>query len=263
MSVDNYILLQGTKSPLQESLLSIHNINNHNNIVNDNNDNDYQINTSPLHIDNIKNDVEDNNYNDEYIINNNDDSNDNNNNMDNIGKELDTHTAIWSVSWIIIEEGKDIIIKNGIIATIFLLLNSMIGSGILVQAYVFRKSGIISVLFEYIIIGSMNYIGVNTLILLAEKQNIFDYSKLVKSILGNYGECLVDCCIVISGFGSLLSYILIIGKLKDYINYIVIDKLNDDAELFIVFICTLFWYLYTIYIHYMISILFKLYIIIT
>lgn len=121
------------------------------------------------------------------------------------------NSNIFSLEWILKDDTKTVVIKNNFTTTYFLLLNSMIGSGILVQGYVFYKSGIVVVLFEYIIIGTMNYAGVEVLIACAQYTNIFNYADLADKILGYYGALAVDVCIFIGGYGSLLSYILIIG----------------------------------------------------
>lgn len=131
-----------------------------------------------------------------------------------LGKEVTTLFCCIPLSWVLLpEDGSEVQVKNSDISTIFLLLNYMIGSGIVVQAYAFSQSGIIVVIFEYIIISILNYVGVNLLIRCAEEQKIFDYSQLAESILGVNGGRLVDVSICFGGFGSLLSYILVIGSL--------------------------------------------------
>lgn len=118
------------------------------------------------------------------------------------------------VEWIVLpEEGDDFHLKNSDLSTTFLLVNAMIGAGILVQGYVFSESGILSCCVEYIIVGVMIYMGVEMMIQCAASQQIFDYPKLAGHVLGVYGKLAVDLSIVINGAGALLSYILIIGTL--------------------------------------------------
>jgi amino acid permease len=114
-------------------------------------------------------------------------------------------------------------VKNSRVATIFLLLNTMIGSGILVQPYVFRESGLILAFFEYIAIGYLMYIGAEFLIKLGVSCNIYDYSHLAHSILGHYGSVAVNLSIVVTNAGGLLSYIIIIGSLFSD----VVDTFSD------------------------------------
>ena len=129
-----------------------------------------------------------------------------------LGTEVKTLCFCIPLSWIMKpEEGDHVQLKNSDISTVFLLLNYMIGSGIVVQAYVFSQSGIIVCVFEYIVIGIMNYVGVNLLVQCAEETRVFDYSHLAEKILGTKGSLLVDISIIIGAAGSLLSYILIIG----------------------------------------------------
>lgn len=118
-------------------------------------------------------------------------------------------------SWIMLPpEGEEVEVKNSNTATIFLLLNTMIGSGIVVQAYVFSKAGIVAAIFEYIIVGIVMYMGVELLIRSAERADIFNYSQLADTVLGPWGRFTVDMSITINNAGALLSYILIIGSLS-------------------------------------------------
>lgn len=77
-------------------------------------------------------------------------------------------------------------------ATTVLLLNFMIGSGILVQAYVFKESGILVVTAEYVIVGIMSYAGIDLLIKSADAEQIFEYSDLARKALGEPGAIAVD-----------------------------------------------------------------------
>jgi amino acid permease len=118
------------------------------------------------------------------------------------------------VEWVVLpEDGHEIQIQNSNVSTLFLLLNTMIGSGIVVQAYVFSQSGITAAIIEYIVIGIMIYLGADMLINVGAATEIYDYSQLTESVLGKYGKFLIDISIVINNAGALLSYILIIGTL--------------------------------------------------
>lgn len=118
--------------------------------------------------------------------------------------------------WVMIpEDGHEVKIDNSFLSTVFLLLNVMIGSGILVQAYVFSQAGIVPTIFEYIIISIMNFTGIQILILCGVKQNIFDYSILADNILGKNGQLTVDISIIVNNAGALLSYIIIVGSLLE------------------------------------------------
>ncbi len=121
------------------------------------------------------------------------------------------------LDWIFIpDDGHDISIRNSNIATLFLLLNTMIGSGIIVQGYVFAQSGILAALFEYVVISIMIYTGVEMIVRCAQHTDIFDYAELVRNIFPQYyGGVVIDFCIVLSNAGALLSYILVIGSLMD------------------------------------------------
>jgi amino acid permease len=109
---------------------------------------------------------------------------------------------------------KHIAMNNSPISTVILLLNSMIGSGILVQAYVFKEAGIIYTIVEYIIVGAMTYVGVDLLVRCADQTQIFEYSELAVAAFGEYGEMVIDISVVVGNLGALLSYIVIIGSLS-------------------------------------------------
>jgi Transmembrane amino acid transporter protein len=98
-------------------------------------------------------------------------------------------------SWV---DSKKSILNNTPFATIILLLNNMIGSGILVQAFIFKKTGIIAAFFEYLIVGLMTYTGVHLMIRAAEHVQIFEYSELANEALGWGGAKLVDARLVYS-----------------------------------------------------------------
>lgn len=125
---------------------------------------------------------------------------------------MPTISSLIPLSWILSSgDGKEVEVKNSELSTVFLLLNSMIGSGIVVQAYAFSQTGIVLCIFEYLIIAAMNYAGVDMLLKCAEATQVYDYSKLAERILGRNGTLAVDISIVFGAIGSLLSYILIIG----------------------------------------------------
>lgn len=104
---------------------------------------------------------------------------------------------------------------NSSIATFFLLLNSMIGSGIFVQPYVFKEVGIVLALCLYVVVGTAIFTGVDLLMKSADKFSIFDYSKLASKVLGPGGQQLVDALVVIGNLGSLVTYMLIVGTLTN------------------------------------------------
>ena len=107
------------------------------------------------------------------------------------------------------DECQVVAVDNSDLSTMFLLLNSIIGSGILVQAYVFKEVGLIVIVFKYIVITIMNYAGVESLIRCSESKLIYDYSDLAESIHGEYGSIAVDTSMIIYGYGSLVPYVLI------------------------------------------------------
>ena len=119
------------------------------------------------------------------------------------------------LDYILLEDDLDEIKKaiNSPFSTTVLLLNVMIGSGILVQAYAFMEAGIMLTTLLYIAIGFMNYYSVLVLVRTAEFTGYFDYALIAMTGLGPIGAYAVDTSIVLMDAGSLISYILIIGDL--------------------------------------------------
>lgn len=101
--------------------------------------------------------------------------------------------------------------SNSRVLTIFLILNSMIGSGILNQPYVFKSSGVVAAFVMFVVASIFIWIGIVALIDCGIKTGQTDYSQLALRVFGKYGEMLVDVSIVIGNFGALMSYVDVIG----------------------------------------------------
>lgn len=119
----------------------------------------------------------------------------------------------------------------------FMLLNYMIGSGILNQAYVVMKcqytevvldfctlclivhcfliGGIFGAISGYIIVAYMTWTGVMFLTDCAFAIDKYDYSAIAMHVFGKKGEKFIDFSIFIATFGGLISYILVIGSTVD------------------------------------------------
>ena len=102
--------------------------------------------------------------------------------------------------------------SNSSIMTVFLLLNTMIGSGILNQPAVFQTAGVVSATIMLVITACFTWLGLVALIDTGVKFGKFDYSELSLFAFGKHGETLVDICIAIGNFGALLSYMIVIGS---------------------------------------------------
>lgn len=76
--------------------------------------------------------------------------------------------------------------------TIFLLVNSMIGSGILNQPYVFMKSGVVGALIGFTIATLGTWSGLFLLTEAGIISNNFDFAGLARDALGSEGDQLVD-----------------------------------------------------------------------
>ena len=95
---------------------------------------------------------------------------------------------------------------NSIATSIFLVLNTMIGSGILNQPAVFQDAGIVGAVILYIIGAICTYLGILVLVECADFINIYDYERLVHAALGDWGELLLLVAIFWGGFGALIRY---------------------------------------------------------
>ena len=102
--------------------------------------------------------------------------------------------------------------SNSSIMTVFLLLNTMIGSGILNQPAVFQTAGVVSATIMLVVTACFTWLGLVALIDTGVKYGKFDYSELSLFAFGKHGETLVDICIAIGNFGALLSYMIVIGS---------------------------------------------------
>ncbi len=94
----------------------------------------------------------------------------------------------------------------------FLLLNSMIGSGILNQPYVFRESGLAGGILGFIFSTIAIWTGLLCLTAAGIKEDCWEYSALAYKAFQKNGERVVDVAIIVLTFGSQLGYILVVGS---------------------------------------------------
>ena len=140
-------------------------------------------------------------------------------------KSLDQNTAqsgetfvccgLMKWHWMDSYEYRSVDQKNSVFSTVVLLLNAMIGSGLLVQPYAFRSAGVLGISLEYLIFSILTYWGVETLLTAAENHGVYDFGHLVVLSAGNYyGQLIYDVVILLGGLGSMLSYVFIIQSLS-------------------------------------------------
>lgn len=101
--------------------------------------------------------------------------------------------------------------NNSAALTTFLLLNTMVGSGILNQPYVFYKSGVVGASLAFVVASLATWVGLLVLTEVGIHANVLEYSGLAKKAFAKNGERLIDVAIVITGFGSILGYVLVVG----------------------------------------------------
>lgn len=100
---------------------------------------------------------------------------------------------------------------NSAYLTTFLLINTMIGSGILNQPFVFMESGLLGGMVGFIIAALGTWTGLLCLTEAGIHEGILEYSGLAKRAFQKNGERVVDISIIILAFGAQLGYILIVG----------------------------------------------------
>jgi sodium-coupled neutral amino acid transporter 11 len=101
--------------------------------------------------------------------------------------------------------------QNSAKLTIFLLINTMIGSGILNQPFVFKESGIIGGLLGFTLASIATWTGLLCLTEAGIYADVLEYSGLAYHAFKRHGERLVDVAIIILAFGAQLGYILVVG----------------------------------------------------
>lgn len=108
--------------------------------------------------------------------------------------------------------------KNSRVFSVFLLLNSMIGSGIFNIPHVFSKTGLLSAFGLLTVSAFLVYQGLVILVQVSEHHpELDDYSALARKVfehnaspnskMGFYASKTTDFFIMLIGFGSLLSYL--------------------------------------------------------
>lgn len=95
--------------------------------------------------------------------------------------------------------------------TIFLLLNTMIGSGILNQPQVFEKAGVIGALVIFLFAAIFTWFGNVVLIICGLEAKVMGYPELVKHVLGDRGTIILNLMIVIGNIGAVMSYVALVG----------------------------------------------------
>mmetsp|Transcript_2045 Transcript_2045/g.2747 ORF Transcript_2045/g.2747 Transcript_2045/m.2747 type:complete len:469 (+) Transcript_2045:1-1407(+) len=101
--------------------------------------------------------------------------------------------------------------SNGKLGTVFLLLNSMIGSGVLNQPQVFSEAGLVGGLVLYIICCTFLWWAQQLLVQSGITAKQLDYAELLKHCFGKCGGIYMDASIVFGAMLSLSSYLTIIG----------------------------------------------------
>ena len=96
----------------------------------------------------------------------------------------------------------------------YLILNSMIGSGIFNQPYVFSKSGVGYGVILTSVTALFVWLGMVALIEAGVHTSTYDFSSLGYICFGRPGANAVNLSIIVIGIGSIMSYMAVIGHLS-------------------------------------------------
>jgi amino acid permease len=111
------------------------------------------------------------------------------------------------------------VVVHGRAATTFLLVNYMIGSGVLNQPSVFASAGILGATFLYILSAVTLWLGLILLNQAAVKRapgskiEHYGYSDLARDSYGEKGARGTDGCITVKLYLAALSYVLLMGSI--------------------------------------------------
>lgn len=109
------------------------------------------------------------------------------------------------------------IVQNSSILTCFLLINSMIGAGILNQPFCFFKSGILGAFAGFILGIFGTWTGLLLMTEAGMAMNVLEFSDLAKLAMGTFGDKLVDFSVIFLAIGCMLGYIIVIGQTSSQI----------------------------------------------
>ncbi|CAM9512936.1 unnamed protein product [Chrysoparadoxa australica] len=102
--------------------------------------------------------------------------------------------------------------------TVLLLVNYMVGSGVLNQPQVFSEAGILSTTVMYIVAGFATWYGAVILVtcsgcrLLNLPDERLDYCEVGSATYGRGGRLAVDAAIIFANYGACMTYVLLIGS---------------------------------------------------
>mmetsp|Transcript_27199 Transcript_27199/g.38699 ORF Transcript_27199/g.38699 Transcript_27199/m.38699 type:complete len:451 (-) Transcript_27199:40-1392(-) len=117
--------------------------------------------------------------------------------------------------------------SNSVLYSIFLVLNTMIGSGIFNQPFVVANTGVALFVIMFAVAATFTWLGLVTLVEVGVSLNLMDYGSVASYTFGAFGEWLVEFAICIYSIGALLSYVIVIGSLSD--NLVVSWGWKDSA----------------------------------
>ena len=98
--------------------------------------------------------------------------------------------------------------------TMFLLINTMIGAGVLNVPETFAQTGIALGLVLFCVTVWASVLGMVQLVQAADKVGVCDYGELAEKTFGVRGKKFMDFVIFLGGYGALISYFVTVGTLS-------------------------------------------------
>jgi proton-coupled amino acid transporter len=107
--------------------------------------------------------------------------------------------------------------RNNLFMTVSLILNTMIGSGILGLPKVFADAGVVCATFMIIVGAVLIWLGMVAVIEAGIYVNRLDYSEVAEKAMGLTGKRLVDWSIVLGNLGAMMSYVIVLGSTTSHL----------------------------------------------
>lgn len=120
----------------------------------------------------------------------------------------DYFTQIRGSSQVVVEG----VLQNPPSQVLFLVLNVIVGSGLLSQAYVFREAGLIAAIFLYIVSVITLNIASDLLIKCCCEIMIYDYGAIIEEALGQDLKFIFQLSMLCASFGNVIFFMALLAS---------------------------------------------------
>lgn len=136
---------------------------------------------------------------------------------------------LWFIPWdyiLVSGDGKAVAINNDVLSSMFLLLNIMLGTGIVFQAYVVAQAGVLLTVAVYIIVCIISYFSCVVLLEASSRTGIYSFGTLCEVANGHWALLLLEWSIVLSVLFETVVYFILIGQM---LRSLFTDSADVDA----------------------------------